>query len=239
MTTTRKRVLTAIACVLGMGLLTLVLVALPALAVSDTPPTLTPDRASADVHLEDGGSCTNRTASETADRLSDTDDATRPSLLSNDVLTHFVYLPLTLNCYGLCGACELHGQGGTEVITTTSSSCLATKIRIDLRKRVAGYGFSLFEVEAYGSDDPEMTNNLLIGGDCCASSVEGNNPIWGCDRAIDGSQSSRWSSDWYEPQWLVIVLPEPKVVKYVVLRWESAYATEYQVSVVGSNANCP
>ncbi len=237
MTTSKVRV--AIACVLGLGWLTFVLIALPALAIFDTPSVLLPDRVSADVHLEDKVFCTNKTASETVNGLSDANDVTRFSLLSNDVLTYFVYLPLTLRCYGICGACMSNGQGGREVITTVSSSCLATKIRIDLNKRATGYGFSLFEVEAYGPDDPGMTNNLIIGGDCCTSSVEGDNPIWGCDRAIDGLMSTRWSSDWYEPQWLAIVLPEPEVVKYVVLKWETAYAIEYQVNVINSDTSCP
>ncbi|HOU13709.1 MAG TPA: discoidin domain-containing protein [Anaerolineae bacterium] len=234
-----SKVRIVVSCVLGIGMLMLVIFALPALAIFDTSPILSPDRASADVYLEDRAFCTNKTVSESVNGLSTANDVTRSSLLLNDVLTYFVYLPLTQKCYGMCGACMSNGQGGREVIATISSSCLATKILVDMNKRATGYGFSLFEVEAYAPDDPGMINNLLIDGECCTSSVEGNNPIWGCDRAIDGLMSTRWSSDWYEPQWLVITLPEPEVVKYVVLKWETAYAIEYQVNVINSDVGCP
>jgi hypothetical protein len=160
-----------------------------------------------------------------------------PGLIANGPVTQYTYLPIVMRCYTLCGGCVSDGQGGTEVITTTSSSCLAHSIRIDLYERGTGYGFSLREVEAYGPGDPTWQDNLLAGGTACASSIEGNNPIWGPDKAIDGLMSTRWSSDWDEPQWIVVDLPDPAVVKWIVLHWETAYAADYQV-VVSSVTAC-
>jgi hypothetical protein len=170
-------------------------------------------------------------------RLPWRDDSSGFAISLTDALTETLYLPLALSCYGPCGVCEHDGQGGTEVITMSSSSCVATKIRIDLGKRTTGYGFSLWEVEAYGPDDPQKQNNLVSGGMACASSVERDLPLYyGPCLAIDGLMSTRWASEWYEPQWLEITLPEtgPKFVKYVVLEWETASATDYQVSVINT-----
>ncbi|MBU0494629.1 MAG: discoidin domain-containing protein [Chloroflexi bacterium] len=166
------------------------------------------------------------------------------TIAATDTLTNTMYLPVVQNCYGPCGVCKRHGHGGTEVITTSSSSCLAAEIRIDLYTRaLTAYGFSLFEVEAYGPDDPGKTTNLLTSGRACASSIEANNPVWHPCQVLDGSMSTRWASDWGEPQWLVIVLSEPQLVKYVVLKWEAAYAIEYQVIVMNpmdtNGAQCP
>jgi len=219
---TRERIGFAVAWLLELGLLALMVVVITAVAA----PGLSQAVA--------------RQGAPPADEVPGAGSTIHPAIAPTSTLTNVVYLPVTLGCYGPCGACEHSGQGHTEVVTMTSLSCLATKIRLDLTKRATGYGFSLWEVEAYGPDDTEKTNNLLPGGTACVSSVEGNYPdYYGPHLVIDGLMSTRWSSDWSEPQWLVIVLPEPQLVKYVVLKWEAAYATEYQVTVVEAGTDCP
>jgi hypothetical protein len=53
-----------------------------------------------------------------------------------------------------------------------------------------------------------------------ASSVEG--PKYPASAAIDGNTSTRWSSVYADPQWLVVDLGEVRHISRVVLRWEVA-----------------
>lgn len=47
--------------------------------------------------------------------------------------------------------------------------------------------------------------------------------------AVDGSRSRRWSSEINDPQWLLIDLQEPRLVRAVRLDWEQAFGSEYVV----------
>ena len=56
------------------------------------------------------------------------------------------------------------------------------------------------------------------------------------ENAVDGLSDTRWSSEFSDPQWLVIDLGAPFRISRVVLDWEVAYAQSYviQVSLDGS-----
>ncbi|WKU05338.1 protein kinase [Micromonospora sp. HUAS LYJ1] len=71
--------------------------------------------------------------------------------------------------------------------------------------------------------------NLALGVPVEASSAEGvsRSPL----RAVDGDLSTRWGSEWSDPQWLRVDLGARWQVNEVVLRWERAYAVSYQVDV--------
>ncbi|HEX2874230.1 MAG TPA: discoidin domain-containing protein [Polyangiaceae bacterium] len=56
--------------------------------------------------------------------------------------------------------------------------------------------------------------------------------------AIDGDMTSRWGSEHSEPQNLDLDLGEIVTVKRVVINWEAAYATNYQVQIA-TNAGGP
>ena len=51
------------------------------------------------------------------------------------------------------------------------------------------------------------------------------------DRAVDGSGLTRWSSAFSDPQWIFIDLGGRFSINRVVLRWETAYSSEYQLLV--------
>ncbi len=74
--------------------------------------------------------------------------------------------------------------------------------------------------------------NLTGGATAAASSAEWNPFVsYAPDRAIDGSASSRWASDWSDDQWLQIDLPATTLVSRVTLDWERAYARAYRIEV--------
>jgi eukaryotic-like serine/threonine-protein kinase len=62
-----------------------------------------------------------------------------------------------------------------------------------------------------------------------ASSVQGY--PWAAAYAVDGSLGTRWSSGWSDPQWLEVDLGATHAVTKVVLDWERAYATAFQIQV--------
>jgi hypothetical protein len=54
--------------------------------------------------------------------------------------------------------------------------------------------------------------------------------------AVDGNTGTRWSSAAADPQWLQVDLGAPATISQVVLSWETAYASAFQVQV-SDNAN--
>lgn len=62
-----------------------------------------------------------------------------------------------------------------------------------------------------------------------SSSVE--DPSLGPELAFDGVATTRWSSGHSEPQWLSLDLGEVVRVDRVLIRWENAYAADYQVAL--------
>jgi hypothetical protein len=73
---------------------------------------------------------------------------------------------------------------------------------------------------------------LSQGRPATASSVEG--PAFPAAAAVDGNLGTRWSSQFSDPQWLRVDLQATATISQVVLRWETAYATGYQVQVSGN-----
>jgi beta-glucanase (GH16 family) len=49
--------------------------------------------------------------------------------------------------------------------------------------------------------------------------------------AIDGNLTTRWSSQYSEPQWIYVDLGSARDVSTVVLRWEAAYGRNYDIQV--------
>jgi hypothetical protein len=76
---------------------------------------------------------------------------------------------------------------------------------------------------------------LSQGQPTTASSIEGaSTPASG---ATDGSTTTRWGSVFADPQWLEVDLGATDTITQVVLNWESAYATAYQIQTSTDNAN--
>ncbi|GAA0350449.1 discoidin domain-containing protein [Actinoallomurus spadix] len=74
--------------------------------------------------------------------------------------------------------------------------------------------------------DPAL---LSQGRPATASSVE--NAGTPASAAVDGDTGTRWSSAFGDPQWLQVDLGATATVSQVVLTWEAAYATAFQIQV--------
>jgi hypothetical protein len=62
-----------------------------------------------------------------------------------------------------------------------------------------------------------------------SSSQEG--PAYSASAAVDGKGRTRWASTWSDPQWLYVDLGAPYQITKVVLNWEAAYGSSYQIQV--------
>jgi hypothetical protein len=70
---------------------------------------------------------------------------------------------------------------------------------------------------------------LSQGHPVTASSIQGD--PWAAAYAVDGNPGTRWSSGWSDPQWLEVDLGAPRAITKIVLDWERAYATAFQLQV--------
>ncbi|MFD0581014.1 DUF1996 domain-containing protein [Dactylosporangium darangshiense] len=74
-----------------------------------------------------------------------------------------------------------------------------------------------------GADEKPLSQ----GKPATASSSEGR--AFPASAAVDGDTGSRWSSAFSDPQWLQVDLGAPASLDRVVLNWERAYATAFQI----------
>ena len=82
-----------------------------------------------------------------------------------------------------------------------------------------------FQTEAAG----ELTESLKLGASATASSQE--KAEHGPAQAVDGKPATRWSSAFSDPQWLRLDLGAVTTIDRVVLRWEAAYSSSYDIEL--------
>jgi hypothetical protein len=73
-----------------------------------------------------------------------------------------------------------------------------------------------------------QATDLLIGT-ATASSLQSSS--YPASYAIDGSFSTRWSSQFSDPQWLQIDFGSVQAINRVTLYWENAYGSAYEIQV--------
>src|SRR5256885_12917020 len=92
-------------------------------------------------------------------------------------------------------------------------------------------GCSVWECQVAGAARPagRGTGHLAQGKPTTASS--GENATVGASNATDGNAGTRWSSAFSDPQWIQVDLGASTQVCQVVLQWEAAYATAFQIQL--------
>ncbi|MEU8261966.1 discoidin domain-containing protein [Micromonospora sp. NPDC048999] len=117
--------------------------------------------------------------------------------------------------------------GGTQTLTVSGAG---RYVRMYGTARATGYGYSLWEFKVYGntgsSGPPPSGQPISEFKKVAASSWEGGNAP---AAAVDGRTSTRWSSEFSDPQWLSVDFGGVATVNRVVLNWEAAYATGYRL----------
>jgi hypothetical protein len=117
------------------------------------------------------------------------------------------------------------GDGGTDYINFEPQ--ITRYLRINCLERTTQWGDSLFEVEVFGPDTGTL--NFALTATATASSIEGQGLE--ADKAIDGNLSTRWSSQFFDPQYLELDLGAEYNIDEVVLHWEAASAKTYNIDL--------
>ena len=143
------------------------------------------------------------------------------------------------------------GPGGQQSIPVTGT---ARYVRINLTQRaLEAYGYSFWEFQVFsggGTTDPPTTpppggtTRLLSYNKPALASTSQNdvncNPCTP-DKAFDNDPASRWATSstngWVDPGWISVDLGATAQISQVVLQWDPAYATAYQLQVSNDNAN--
>jgi hypothetical protein len=109
-------------------------------------------------------------------------------------------------------------------------------VRIYGTARGTTYGYSIYELEVYGTAAPVSTN-LALNKTATASSIEAAGLEAG--KAVDGNATTtRWAStEGVDPQWLTVDLGASYAISSVKITWEAAYAATYKVQVSPTGAD--
>lgn len=74
-----------------------------------------------------------------------------------------------------------------------------------------------------------FAQNIAIGATATSSSDENATNV--AANAIDGDVNTRWASEFSDPQWITIDLNASFTINRVVLNWEGAYGSEYEIRI--------
>jgi hypothetical protein len=128
------------------------------------------------------------------------------------------------------------GTGGTQTLNLAGTG---RYIRMYGTARATQYGYSLWEFQVFagsgGGTGSCGTANVALNQSTAASSLE--NASFTAAAATDGNTGTRWSSAFSDPQWLQVDLGSAQSVCKVVLDWEAAYATAFQIQTSNDGTN--
>ncbi len=92
------------------------------------------------------------------------------------------------------------------------------------------------QAEDESDDYFSLLHNLAKAKSTYASSQQDQNTV--PTNATDGDVNTRWVSEsGIDPQWIYVDLNQEMTIRKVILRWESAYATSYQIQVSNDAIN--
>jgi beta-glucanase (GH16 family) len=135
------------------------------------------------------------------------------------------------------------GTGGAQVLPVTGTG---RYVRLNLTARATQYGYSLWEFQVFGTPSgggPGPTDGLLsYNKTATASTFQDDGACPGClpARVTDLDPATRWATSatngWVDPGWITIDLGATATITKVVLQWDPAYATAYQIQVSPNNS---
>lgn len=129
-----------------------------------------------------------------------------------------------------------NGTGGE--VTHSNLAGNYRYIRLTGTQRATVWGYSLFEFDVYGADDiptvPTQPVLLSLDKPVTTSSVEGG---YLGTNAVDGDLATRWGSEFADPQSIEIDLESAHNIREIVLVWEAAFGSAYNIqgSLDGAN----
>lgn len=134
-----------------------------------------------------------------------------------------------------------NGAGGVQDLTVSGTG---RYVRLNATQRATQWGVSLWEFQVYGDSGGTGGSGLLsYGKPAVASSYQNDGSCWECTpaRAFDHDPASRWATSattgWVDPGWIYVDLGATATIQQVVLQWDPAYATSYQIQVSPDASN--
>lgn len=133
------------------------------------------------------------------------------------------------------------GAGGTETVAVRKD---ARYVRMQGVTPATAYGYSLYEFEVYGTPVvPDVPVDVALNRPPSAytassQSNDGSGEVnsqpqndRSAFRAFDGNTTTRWGSNGGDTNWLQVDLGAEYTLSSFVLKWESAYASQYKIQV--------
>ncbi len=117
----------------------------------------------------------------------------------------------------------------------TGLSATGRYVRIYGTARGTTYGYSIYDLEVYGTQVTAAAN-IALNKNVTVSSVEGAG-LEG-NYAVDGNTTTRWSATLYvDPQWITVDLGAQYNISRIKFVWEAAYARNFLVQVSTDNSS--
>jgi len=124
------------------------------------------------------------------------------------------------------------GDGGIDDLTDLAG--FGRYVRILGTRRGTEWGYSLWSFEVYG-DPAAVSFNRALSRPAVSSSDFSSS--FTAALAVDGDMSTRWSSQFSDPQWIYVDLGQRVAVDEVKLSWETAFAADYDIQVSDDASN--
>ena len=101
---------------------------------------------------------------------------------------------------------------------------------------IAALALSLIGASPFVSSAHAAAGALLSQGKATTASSS-ESTAYPASNATDGNTGTRWSSAFSDPQWLQVDLGTTHTLNKVVLNWEAAYASAYQIQTSNDTTN--
>jgi hypothetical protein len=141
-------------------------------------------------------------------------------------------------------------DGSTELQYASFSQTGASTFSVTAPKVLGTWKVYLYAYDGQGNvgietlsfkvvPPPVNGTNVALGKPTTASSYQttGNGAPYPPSNATDGNFSTRWASNWSDPQWIEVDLGQVMTISHIQLAWEAAYGSAYQIQVSNDGTN--
>ncbi|MBS1565987.1 MAG: discoidin domain-containing protein [Bacteroidetes bacterium] len=125
-------------------------------------------------------------------------------------------------------AASISGNASQHNIISISGT--GRYVRMSGITRGSPYGYSIYEMKVYGTSSIVCNGtNLALNHTATASSLEAAG--YPASYAVDGNNTTRWSSAFSDPQYLYVDLGSVHNICQVYILWENAYGSAYTIDL--------
>jgi F5/8 type C domain/Ricin-type beta-trefoil lectin domain/Putative Ig domain len=140
---------------------------------------------------------------------------------------------LTYSATGLPAGLSINSSSG--VISGTPTTAGTSNVTVTATDSTGAAGSATFSWTVNSASGGCRSTNVALNQPTTASSVQ--SASFPASAATDGNLGTRWSSAFADPQWLQVDLGSVQSICQVVLDWETAYATAFQIQVSNDGTN--